>query len=141
MNATARIILLALPMHLIYQLLVLKTLYPNGAVVIAMLLAFRPYLLIRELVVPSHKLGDSGYSPISNHHTLAFCSRRERAFPLLAWPTHECGLKQCRGHKRTRERKRQQLAHARNAGMRREPEAAKRGCRHHCTEKHRVRQA
>jgi hypothetical protein len=51
LNATARIILLALAMDLIYQLLVLKTLYPNEAVVIALLLAFVPYLLIRELVV------------------------------------------------------------------------------------------
>jgi hypothetical protein len=51
LNATARIIVLAFTMDLIYQLLVLKTLFPNEAVVIALLLAFVPYLLIRELVV------------------------------------------------------------------------------------------
>ena len=50
LNATARIILLGLVMDLIYQLLVLKTFYPNEALVIALLLAFVPYLIIRELV-------------------------------------------------------------------------------------------
>jgi len=34
----------------IYQLLVLKTFYPNEALVIALLLAFVPYLIIRGLV-------------------------------------------------------------------------------------------
>jgi len=50
LNATARIILLALAMDLIYQLLVLKTFYPNEALIIALLLASVPYLLVRELV-------------------------------------------------------------------------------------------
>ena len=51
LNATARIILLGLAMDLVYQLLVLKTFYPNEAIIIALLLAFVPYLLIRGLVV------------------------------------------------------------------------------------------
>jgi hypothetical protein len=51
LNATARIILLGLAMDVIYQLLVLKTFYPNEALVVALLLAFVPYLIIRGLVV------------------------------------------------------------------------------------------
>jgi hypothetical protein len=51
LNATARIILLGLAMDVIYQLLVLKTFYPNEALVIALLLAFVPYLIIRGLVL------------------------------------------------------------------------------------------
>jgi hypothetical protein len=51
LNATARIILLGLVMDVIYQLLVLKTFYPNEALVIALLLAFVPYLIIRGLVL------------------------------------------------------------------------------------------
>jgi uncharacterized protein YjeT (DUF2065 family) len=50
-NATARIILLGLVMDVIYQLLVLKTFYPNEALVIALLLAFVPYVIIRGLVL------------------------------------------------------------------------------------------
>jgi len=51
LNATARIILLGLSMDMIYQILVLKTFYPNEALIIALLLAFVPYLVIRGLVV------------------------------------------------------------------------------------------
>ena len=51
LNATARIIVLGLAMDAIYQVLVLKTFYPNEALVIALLLAFVPYLIIRGLVV------------------------------------------------------------------------------------------
>ena len=51
LNATARIILLGLVMDVIYQLLVLKTFYPNEALVIALLIAFLPYLIIRGLVL------------------------------------------------------------------------------------------
>jgi len=51
LNATARIILLGLVMDVIYQLIVLKTFYPNEALVIALLLAFVPYLIIRGLVL------------------------------------------------------------------------------------------
>jgi len=47
LNATARIILLGLVMDVIYQLLVLKTFYPIEALIIALLLAFVPYILIR----------------------------------------------------------------------------------------------
>jgi hypothetical protein len=47
LNATARIILLGLAMDMIYQLIELDTFYPGEAVIIAILLAFVPYLLIR----------------------------------------------------------------------------------------------
>lgn len=50
LNATARIILLGLVMDLIYQVLVLGTFYPNEAVIVAVMLAFAPYLIIRGLV-------------------------------------------------------------------------------------------
>lgn len=42
LNATARIILLAIAMDLVYQLLELKTFYPSEALIIALLLAFVP---------------------------------------------------------------------------------------------------
>jgi hypothetical protein len=45
--ATARIILLGMAMDVIYQFLVFKTFYPAQALLIALLLAFVPYLLIR----------------------------------------------------------------------------------------------
>ncbi len=51
LNATARIILLGLVMDMVYQVLVLKMFYPNEAVIIALLLAFVPYVAIRGLVV------------------------------------------------------------------------------------------
>ena len=38
-------------MDVIYQALVLKTFYPNEALIIALLLAFLPYLIIRGLVL------------------------------------------------------------------------------------------
>jgi hypothetical protein len=44
---TARVILLGLVMDVIYQIIVLKTLYPGEAVVVALLLGFIPYLLLR----------------------------------------------------------------------------------------------
>lgn len=47
LNATARIILLGLAMDAIYQIIVLKRFYPVEALIIALLLAFVPYLLIR----------------------------------------------------------------------------------------------
>jgi hypothetical protein len=49
LNATARIILLGLVMDLIYQLTVFRTFYPVEALIIAVLLAFVPYLLVRTL--------------------------------------------------------------------------------------------
>ncbi len=51
LNATARIILLGLAMDVIYQVLVLKTFYPNEALIIALLLAFVPYLIVRGLAL------------------------------------------------------------------------------------------
>jgi hypothetical protein len=51
LNATARIILLGLVMDIIYQALVLHTFYPDEALVVALLLAFVPYLIIRGLVL------------------------------------------------------------------------------------------
>lgn len=45
--ATARTILLGMAMDVIYQFLVFKTFYPAQALLIALLLAFIPYLLIR----------------------------------------------------------------------------------------------
>lgn len=49
LNATARIILLGIAMDLIYQVLVLKTFYPNEALIIALMLAFVPYVIVRGL--------------------------------------------------------------------------------------------
>ncbi len=45
--ATARIILLGLAMDLVYQKIVFDTFHPVEAVLIAILLAFVPYLLLR----------------------------------------------------------------------------------------------
>jgi hypothetical protein len=47
LSATARIMLLGLAMDLVYQVTVFGTFYPNEAVVIALVLAFLPYLVIR----------------------------------------------------------------------------------------------
>ncbi|HEX7080254.1 MAG TPA: hypothetical protein VF329_04505 [Gammaproteobacteria bacterium] len=45
--ATSRIILLGLIMDVVYQLMVLDMFYPGEAVIVALLLAFVPYLLLR----------------------------------------------------------------------------------------------
>jgi hypothetical protein len=45
--STARIILLGLFMDVIYQAIVLKTFYPGEAVIVALTLAFLPYLALR----------------------------------------------------------------------------------------------
>jgi hypothetical protein len=45
--ATARVILLGLCMDVIYQLVVLKTFYPGEAAIVAIMLAFVPYLILR----------------------------------------------------------------------------------------------
>jgi hypothetical protein len=45
--STARILILGVIMDVIYQLLVLKTFYPAESAIIAVLLAFVPYLLLR----------------------------------------------------------------------------------------------
>jgi hypothetical protein len=51
LNATARIVLLGVVMDVIYQIFVLKTFYPAEAAVIAVVLAFLPYAVIRGLVL------------------------------------------------------------------------------------------
>ena len=51
LNATARIIIFALVMDAVYQIIVLQRFYPNEALIIALLLAFVPYVIVRELVV------------------------------------------------------------------------------------------
>ena len=48
--STARIILLGLCMDTIYQVIVFDTFHPAEAVIIALLLAFVPYLLLRDPV-------------------------------------------------------------------------------------------
>ena len=50
-NATARIILLGLVMDTIYQLIELDSFYPVEAVIIALVLAFLPYVVLRGLVL------------------------------------------------------------------------------------------
>ena len=45
--STARIILLGLAMDTIYQFIVLKTFYPVEAVIVALALAFLPYVILR----------------------------------------------------------------------------------------------
>jgi hypothetical protein len=47
LNAAARVIFLGLVMDVIYQIIELKMFYPVEALIIALLLAFFPYLLIR----------------------------------------------------------------------------------------------
>jgi hypothetical protein len=51
LDATARIVLLGLVMDVIYQVMVFNMFYPVEALIIALLLAFLPYMLIRGLVV------------------------------------------------------------------------------------------
>ena len=50
LNATARIILLGLIMDAVYQVYVLERFYPVEAVVIALVLAFLPYVILRGIV-------------------------------------------------------------------------------------------
>jgi tryptophan-rich sensory protein len=45
--STARILLLGLGMDTVYQLIVLKAFYPAEAVIVAVVLAFFPYLILR----------------------------------------------------------------------------------------------
>jgi hypothetical protein len=67
--STARVILLGLCMDAIYQWIVLKTFYPGEAVIVAVALAFFPYLLLRGPIAASRaggltprreKVGDGG---------------------------------------------------------------------------------
>ena len=48
--ATARVLLLGLGMDVIYQLIVFETFHPGEAAIVALLLAFAPYLVVRGLV-------------------------------------------------------------------------------------------
>ena len=50
LNATARIILLGLLMDAVYQVYVLGNFYPVEAVIIALVLAFLPYVILRGIV-------------------------------------------------------------------------------------------
>jgi hypothetical protein len=47
LNATARVILLGIVVDLIYQTLVLKTFYPGEALIVALLVGFVPYVILR----------------------------------------------------------------------------------------------
>jgi len=50
LNATARIIALGLIMDVIYQAVVFKRFYPDQALVVALVLAFVPYLIVRGVI-------------------------------------------------------------------------------------------
>jgi hypothetical protein len=62
LTATARIVLLGLAIDLFYQILVFWTFYPNEAVIIALLLAFIPYLVIRGPITRIARLWRGGAS-------------------------------------------------------------------------------
>jgi len=49
LNATARILLLGLVMDTVYQIIVFRAFYPYEALIIALLLVFVPYVLVRGL--------------------------------------------------------------------------------------------
>ena len=51
LNANARIVLLGLVMDAVYQIIVFGRFYPVEAVVIALVLAFLPYVLLRGIVL------------------------------------------------------------------------------------------
>jgi hypothetical protein len=50
LNATARIILLGIVMDVIYQIIVLGRFYPVESVIVAVVLGFVPYLVLRGIV-------------------------------------------------------------------------------------------
>lgn len=60
--ATARIILLGIAMDVVYQILVFKTFYPDEAVIIAFVLAFLPYVLVRGPITRIARLWHGGAS-------------------------------------------------------------------------------
>jgi drug/metabolite transporter (DMT)-like permease len=62
LNATARIILLGLIMDAIYQVIVFKRFYPVEAVIIAVLLGFVPYVILRGVFTPILRRGQGGAS-------------------------------------------------------------------------------
>ncbi|MCA3554076.1 MAG: hypothetical protein IOC69_00650 [Aestuariivirga sp.] len=61
--ATSRVILLGLAMDVVYQLIVFKTFYPGEAAIVAVLLAFVPYLLLRGPFQRLAQLMGAGASP------------------------------------------------------------------------------
>jgi hypothetical protein len=68
LNATARIILLGLAMDTIYQIIVFKTFFPYEALIIALLLAFVPYLVIRGVTLHISRLYRALASEFREHH-------------------------------------------------------------------------
>ena len=50
LNATARILLIALVIDAVYQAVELQTFYPAEAPIVALLLAFVPYVLVRGMI-------------------------------------------------------------------------------------------
>ena len=64
LNATARIVLLGIGVDAVYQVIVLKRFYPNEAVVVALLLAFIPYLILRG---PAARIGRQRLSGATTH--------------------------------------------------------------------------
>jgi hypothetical protein len=50
LNATAKIIALGLVMDVIYQAIVFRTFYPDQALVVALVLAFLPYAIVRGVI-------------------------------------------------------------------------------------------
>jgi hypothetical protein len=49
LNATARVILLGIAMDIVYQFIVLKRFYPVEALIVAVLVGFVPYLVLRGI--------------------------------------------------------------------------------------------
>jgi hypothetical protein len=66
LNATARIMLLAIAMDLVYQAVVLKTFFPSEAVIVALLLAFIPYLILRG---PAARIARRWHGSAATHRT------------------------------------------------------------------------
>ena len=66
LNQTARIIVLGLVMDVIYQLIFLKVFYPVEALIIALVLAFVPYLIIRGLAARVTRRWGRRISPIKH---------------------------------------------------------------------------
>lgn len=66
--ATSRIILLGLVMDIIYQFIVLKSFYPGQAVVVALALAFLPYVLLRGPILRIARLWRSHAAPHGHLH-------------------------------------------------------------------------
>jgi|ERR1051325_806977 drug/metabolite transporter (DMT)-like permease len=60
LNSTARIIALGLVMDVIYQAIVFKTFYRDQALVVALVLAFVPYFIIRAITARIRRARRSG---------------------------------------------------------------------------------